>query len=129
MARVIGSPMPHPGLRNHLGNVLGTMNVSLGDMNKDPLHWPAAGVPGLRDVKIELLHACRSDQAGVAIHVQADEVVREVGQENADVRVLQHVAETGHHAVAPVLGVGDSMAVQDLYEASRTGAEAAVALS
>ena len=105
------------------------MNVSLGDVNKDPLHWSAAGVPTLRNVKIEFLHACGSDKASVAVYVQTDEIVREVCQEDADVRVLQHVAETGHHAVAPVLGVGDSAVVQDLDEASRAGAEAAVALS
>jgi len=69
MAGVIGSPMPHPGLGNHLGNVFGTMNVSLGDMNKDPLHWSAAGVPRLRKVKIEFLHARGSDKASVAVYV------------------------------------------------------------
>ena len=63
------------------------------------------------------------------VHVQADEIVREVREEDADVRVLQHVAETGHHAVPPVIGIGDSLVVQDPDEASRTSAEDAVALS
>src|SRR5450755_2883156 len=129
MAWVICSPVPHPGLGNHLGNMLGTVNVSLGDMHEDPLHWPTAWMPGLRNASVQFLHARRSDNASVAVYVQSDEIVREVCEEDADVRVLQHVAEAGQHAVAPVLGVGDSAVVQDPDEAGRASAEAAVALS
>ena len=117
MTRVICSPVPYPGLGNHLGYVLGAMNVGLGDTHENPLHWLAARMPRLRNVKIKFLHARGSDNAGVAVYVQADEIVREVREEDADVRVLQHVAETGHHAVAPVLGIGDGAVVQDPDEA------------
>src|ERR1022692_4430172 len=84
---------------------------------------------GLGNVNVQFLHAHRSDNASVAVYVQADEIVGEVCEADGEGRFLQHVAETGQHAVAPVLGVGDSAVVQDPDEASRASAEAAVALS
>jgi hypothetical protein len=45
------------------------------------------------------------------------------------VRVLADVAEAREHAVAPVLGVGDALGVEDLQEAGRPGAKAGVALA
>ena len=41
----------------------------------------------------------------MAVDAQPDEVPGEVGEEDADVRVVHHVAEAGQHAVAPVLAV------------------------
>src|SRR5262249_52339231 len=53
----------------------------------------------------------------------------EIDHENTDMRVLQHVAQARHHAVAPELGIGDSALIEDPQEAGRPGPEAAVAFA
>src|SRR6266581_2194566 len=118
MTGVIGAPMPDPGLGYQLGNVLGAMYVSLCDGNQHPLHWPAAGIRRFRYVKIEFLHPRGSNNVGVAVDVQSDEVTGEIGEEDADLRVLQQVAEARHDAVATVLGVGDGVVVENPDETS-----------
>ena len=122
--------MPDPGLRYQLGNVLGAVDICLGDPDQHPLHrLPARwqGRPG--QAAIQFLHVRGRHDFGAAVDVQPDEIAGEVDHEYADVRVLQDVAQARHHAVAPELGVGDGSLVEHPQEAGRPGPEAAVAFA
>jgi hypothetical protein len=99
--------------------VLAAVDVGFLDADLDPAFhpWPhPVGLAGLGD-------------AGGAVDVQPDPLLVEVQEDHADVGVLQDVAERGHDAVAPVLGVAQGPVVQHLDKPGRAGPERAVALA
>jgi hypothetical protein len=69
------------------------------------------------------------DQLCGPVDVQPDHVSEEVHEQQPDMRVLAHVAETCVDAVPPVLGVHQRPLVQHLHETRLARSERAVALA
>ncbi|AHK30415.1 hypothetical protein Pd630_LPD03196 [Rhodococcus opacus PD630] len=69
------------------------------------------------------------DDPGRTVHVQSDEVLHEVHENDSDVRVFPDVAEARHHAVAAVLRVREGLRVDDVYESRCPGAQTVVAFA
>nr|EJI94438.1 hypothetical protein JVH1_8196 [Rhodococcus sp. JVH1] len=69
------------------------------------------------------------DDPGRAVHVQSDEVLHEVHENDSDVRVFPDVAEARHDSVAAVLGVREGLRVDDVHESRCPGAQTVVAFA
>ncbi|AQA21053.1 hypothetical protein BTZ20_2451 [Rhodococcus sp. MTM3W5.2] len=92
------------------------MDVCLLDVHENPALRAAAAYPLRREVRVRAAHLVIGDDPRRAVDVQTDQIGDEIRHEQPDVRVLDDIAQAGHHPVALVLGISDEVRGEDLDE-------------
>src|SRR6266571_4592346 len=126
---VVGTPSAAVRDVHHARDVLTAVHVRLVDRDDHP----PLGLAPLHLLGGQVGHAVAQrfvvDDARRAVDVQADQLADEVDHQDADVRVLDDVAQARHHPVAAVFGVRDRPLVDHVQEPGRPGTEARIALA
>src|SRR6266851_5725831 len=69
------------------------------------------------------------EDASAPIYVQSDLIAGEIHEHERDVRTLEDITQTRHHAVAAIFGINQRVRVERLHESRVPGAKARVAFT